>query len=652
MEAYRGMLWAILPLALSANVVSAQSIAPGSTEVREEAAAKALLAGYYRSIPGVVISSFGPPPGNLPDDCTGTSLVECFGGDPECTPPFGRGRIVRHCESEALGRERDVLLSRLDSLSVLDPESDWIAGQRVYLAIKNGNPGRAIQIAETCRASTWWCQALLGFSMHMESEGPGGRHFRSALGAVAPDTPAWDQVRLAGADDRGVRCEWTDLTPLIPDSAFLAAYRATGACGERQTFEERFWWLADPFWSVPGNERFDEHVARNVQARWRDETLRVAPRDSWTDTFHRPVQEVAHTRARHDEIVRLGPWNSWRAVGWSHEMRDPYTNAVRAVYRFSARGLFIGDTIQPFPGGRYYVPRSDRITYERYRVGYLNGGYRFTPDWSRFEDPLHSTAEDWALTWNEGHERMLTSDTWYNLDHQTGVLLRGDSLLVITAGRAPVLFDSLNSVDGALAMGRPTDMHIEVAPAQVDIFGVARGRIMLSRSPWVASLELTGEGWRGRARHGAAPPQIDETGFGVSAPLFIEERTQGVEFSVDDGLIPSSSVGSRDRIGLYLELYGVAEDEPLEIRLTVTPSSVQAGLLQRTLRALRFWKGDEGPLQLSWSEPARLLLPDVAPLQVALDARSLQSGSYRLEVEVQRASGAVAESSTELRIDR
>jgi hypothetical protein len=105
---------------------------------------------------------------------------------------------------------------------------------------------------------------------------------------------------------------------LIADSSFLASYRAVGGCGERQSFEERFWWLSDPFWSVPGNERFDEHLARNVQARLRDEILRVAPQDFWTNMDEEtPGRETAHTRTRHDDLVRLGPWNSWRSVEWS-----------------------------------------------------------------------------------------------------------------------------------------------------------------------------------------------------------------------------------------------------------------------------------------------------------------------------------------------
>jgi hypothetical protein len=117
-------------------------------------------------------------------------------------------------------------------------------------------------------------------------------------------------------------------------------------------------------------------------------------------------------------------------------------------------------------------------------------------------------------------------------------------------------------------------------------------------------------------------------------------------------LLPSNAVGSRDEIGVYLEIYGVTESESLDIGLSLAPVSVQPGFLQRIGRALGLWEGLQGPRRLSWKEPVRLLMPGISTWQLSLDTRSLKPGTYQLAIEVRRTSGAIAISSTELRVER
>src|SRR2546425_10062931 len=38
-------------------------------------------------------------------------------------------------------------------------------------------------------------------------------------------------------------------------------------CDQRGAFEERLWWLAQPLYSLPGNDRRAEHLARATMAR-------------------------------------------------------------------------------------------------------------------------------------------------------------------------------------------------------------------------------------------------------------------------------------------------------------------------------------------------------------------------------------------------
>jgi hypothetical protein len=55
---------------------------------------------------------------------------------------------------------------------------------------------------------------------------------------------------------------WTDLLPLLPVEAGRAWRRANAA--EREALARRMWWLADPLWSEPGNDRWTEHATRWV----------------------------------------------------------------------------------------------------------------------------------------------------------------------------------------------------------------------------------------------------------------------------------------------------------------------------------------------------------------------------------------------------
>jgi hypothetical protein len=247
---------------------------------------------------------------------------------------------------------------------------------------------------------------------------------------------------------------------------------------------------------------------------------------------------------------------------------------------------------------------------------------------------------------------MLIPGEWYNLEHQTGVLVRGDSLLVMAAGRPPVILDALGSVTGALAMGRPSDMHIETVSAEVDVFGVARAHMMVNRGDWVASLELAGAGWHGRARHGALAPTLDRSGFGVSAPLLVEDRAQGGLLSLSGALLPSNSIGSRQRVSLYVEIYGAEESEVFNVRLSVTQGSSRTGLLTRIGRTLGLWGRPDGPVGLSWQVGAQVVEPGVAPFHLSIDTRSMESGTYRLEVEVRRADGTIAVGSMQMGVDR
>jgi hypothetical protein len=388
-------------------------------------------------------------------------------------------------------------------------------------------------------------------------------------------------------------------------------------CGGGHAFEERFWWLADPLWSVEGNERRSEHLVRNIQRRLRDEIL-LRDEDGLPYGW------------QHTEMIAMGPPNSWGG-GWECGGRRS-TRCDNQVLGTSPFGPQIGWALA-------------------YPKPYVNGGYSFAPDLFRFRDPIASTPEDWALTWNEGAERMITRETWYDLDHyQSVVLMREGGPVALAAARLPVIVSSFDSVRSSLALGRPVDLHVEVFPATVERSGVVRARAELGKGEWMMSLEMLGSDWRGRARHGAPAPELRD-GFGLSAPVLVDERFERDSLPLAEAMLPTTTITGRGGVGVYFEVYGAEAGEPL--RFAVSTARVDApSLFGRVARALRLSSGPSSPVTVDWSEPAERTAPERMARNIGVEFGGLENGAYELTVTVLRADGTEARSWRPIRIER
>ncbi|HEY0024360.1 MAG TPA: hypothetical protein VGB24_15695 [Longimicrobium sp.] len=142
---------------------------------------------------------------------------------------------------------RAELIAALDRAAAALPGDGWIAGQRVRYLSEAGQGERAVAAARECRAQPWWCAALEGYALH-------------DAGRFAESEAAF--TRALGGMPAAAREEWTDLLPLLPADAGRAWRRANA--GEREALARRVWWLADPLWSEPGNDRWTEHATRWV----------------------------------------------------------------------------------------------------------------------------------------------------------------------------------------------------------------------------------------------------------------------------------------------------------------------------------------------------------------------------------------------------
>jgi hypothetical protein len=579
------------------NQAQPSDVAAAETEARR------LVEDYYEELlgynctPGVSITrdapqSFNPnslfrPLCDIPDACTGTSLSECMGGESLCSL---NSYLAAHCRVQRAAAGRQVLLEALDRIGLRAPGSDWIVGQRVSLALKNGQQAHARAIADSCAAALWWCQALRGYARHAQAAGSGEAQLDSALAGAPRGTSAWAQPSPEW-EDPGLRCSWTDLSLLLTGQLLLDYTRL--ACDEREELESHFWWLADPMWSTPGNERRSEHLVRHLQVR--------------LDGYVRSRSPNFHAR-----VIPVGWPNSW------------------------------GSSIRPVRADEDPARMTEdlRVQHELF----VNGGYSFAPDESRFADPTSSTAEDWAVEWNEGTERMQARETWHNLEHhQLAILRRDEGLFAVGAARSPVAVSSAGGARGALAMGRAADLRIEVAASDIDPGDVMRASASLDHGDWVASFEMAGEDWIGRARYGAPAPKLMD-GFGLSTPALVDERFEERGMSLVEALLPSTSLSS-PRVGVYFEIYGVTDGEPLQV--SVLAVSAETSMVRRFTNLLRLTS--DVALNVGWSEPATKFDGRMERF-VALDLRALQDGEYNLAVTVQRVDGASATSARSLRV--
>jgi len=147
-------------------------------------------------------------------------------------------------EGRDIVKARAELLRELEHISALIPGDDWIMGQRIRYMLE-AHDTNSVAVARSCRATKWWCSALLGLALHVRG------NFLAADSAYALALDAMPSP---------LRCHWMNLGPLLDDDIRGTYRRMT--CAQRETADARIWWVSDPLYMTPGNERRTEHYSR------------------------------------------------------------------------------------------------------------------------------------------------------------------------------------------------------------------------------------------------------------------------------------------------------------------------------------------------------------------------------------------------------
>lgn len=470
-------------------------------------------------------------------------------------------------EPEGVAGARDSLLAALDAAARRAPADGWIAGQRVRYRIEAGRASEAVAVARTCAAELWWCAALEGAARHAAEDFAGAeRAFERALAAM----PAAERER------------WEDLEPLLEGDA-RALWRGLGP-GGRAAFAARLWWAADPLWSVPGNERRSEHLARRAWDRMQTDAA-----SAYDVSWGRDLSEL---------LVRYG----WPAA-WE---------------------LARGELGRLGGAGRPPVVARDPP-----------GAKRFVPALAAIADPAVAAAADWALDDPSPRASYAPSyaDRFVALEPQVARFRRGSDA-VLVAGWA-LSGDALPPDPGVSAETRaraavfasegPDRPFVEARGAGVPVLvargtGGATGGALSLAVPWrraVVGVEVLLADVAARWRGGVELPAGAADLPAVSDLLLLrspDDLPQTLEAAIPLAR-GSTEAAPEERLGIYWEAYppprGAA---PVTISVSV--------------------RGREGePGALRWRE----VLPadaEVVPRAVALEVPALSPGRYVVEVEM------------------
>lgn len=440
------------------------------------------------------------------------------------------------------------------------PASGYLLGQAVYAMVKYKTPLRAMELVQRCQAAQWWCDALHGYVFGNTGAMDDADPFLERAMAEAPDS-----VSCAYTDATWLMGEWdARLSPFDPPAAWRRA--DSWNCRRRRAVSDTIWWLADPLYSVAGNDRWAAHVVRSLMARFQREIKDQAP---WT------YERVRHDTTRWAATMRRGPWDSFDEFG------AEYTGEEAARYHF--------------------VPNVDLDSLS-------------SPEWD-IEGHLNL----------EGYTP--PGRPFVEIPAQVARFRWGDSIWVAVAatlGDVAVEPDP-DSASWLIFTDGPGSFPLRLKGHVDEDRSVFIGQV--ARRTHVLSLEIHGDS--SIAWHRQALEPLDNGEAGLSDLLLYRPvgSTEPDSLHLAAGLmLGSTTVEGDDDVGVYWETYGVPTDTAkakISFTLTLAPAPGGVGaLLGRLVPG-----GGQERGRVAWVESGT---PGTHRKAVALDLSDVDPGEYTL----------------------
>ncbi len=539
---------------------------------------------------------YGPANGSLPFGAPGLAHPVLLRTDPSVLSP----KLAKRMDYEVVS-----LLRALDAAQKKIPADKWIMGQRVFHRVQHGEHDAALTAARECRTEQWWCVALVGFVSTVQNQ----MHRADSAFSVA-----------LSARDAQSRCKWEDASDLLWDDGDRSWYTRL-SCEAKKGVNETLWWLADPLYSEPGNERRNEHYFREVfRTLFLDSNSELPVRTIGrrVDTMQNPPINVKIV----DELGRFVTIQVFEQRIWNHGALNSVLRSVGVPPYFMVdadRSQWTPDTIPPI------------------LLQYPQPNYHFLPDLAAVRDPMRAAAEHWDLLDPQAVERYHPAfGAFEPLEHQTAYFKRGDSSRMIAA--ANVRGNKLYSANGTKLFAAAlvlTKSQSDIRLFRDSIPGslITFSSIVPSESTLV-SIEgkVSGVGAM-RVRFASGPPPMPSQRVTMSDVLMLQRRADfTLANNLDDATreaLPRTTVSQGSSVALFWEMYGLTQGDSIIFTMSATEKSTST--LTQIGRVLGI-AGRATGAGTTWTEALQTAQP-TEPRAVGLDLSTLQPGRYVLALE-------------------
>ncbi|HVT39119.1 MAG TPA: hypothetical protein VHE78_08735 [Gemmatimonadaceae bacterium] len=474
-------------------------------------------------------------------------------------------------EPQSITERRDRLVALFDSLAKAAPDDRWISGQRVRYLAESEKYGAALRAAHECGVGGWWCDILVGFSLHL-------------LGEYSAADSVYDRAisQMLPRD----QCEWRSIELLLDEDARQQYRRYPCGDPQRTAYENEAWFLARTLYSMRGNDSRTEHYARMTMTL----ILKDAP----------SAYQYGLDDDERELLLRFG-WNR----AWASEGTDRRTGVQQIV------------GMEAVPAYRYIPPAfvlnnpplSDSANW-RLQLPPVIG--RYAPPYALHLKPL----EHQKAMFKRGDSALVV----LAYDSRTMKEMAGlsiDAALVIAAGDKPrAWMKTLHNAppEGVLVATAPWGpllMSAEVTAR--DKHAVARARYGV-QPPYAIGTRVTLSDLLFYKPYGAFPQSVEE-----AAPhAHSTERLR-----------------SDAKLGVYWEAYGTdPSGETMKVSLTVEQEVEEAGFLRRQAKALKLIR-KATPVSISVTDiSARDAKVSPRALELDISTLTKGSYIVQLEIEV------------------
>jgi len=432
----------------------------------------------------------------------------------------------------------------------------FVVGFATFVLTNAGRQLEAFKVATDCQAADWWCALLRGYVLRAVGRLPAAeQEFRRGL-AAAPDS---------------VACTFVDASWVV-ESDMRARLRRL-PCARRMAVSDSIWWLADPSYATPGNERWTEQVARMLYRQF----------DMVQDSLRYPGDRSSWSAWAATAILPRGPLDSWRNLAAPDQVRLQYWTSRKAAH------------------------------------------YHFVPD-LQGDDLSHPI---WHLDGTMRQEGYTPPTVpFYEIPAQVARFRQGDSMMVAVAGTlagTPMARAAAPSAHLILS-DAPDSFPLKLASAFLSGRAVFMGQAAAKR--WITSFEALSADGIGRHRLMLEPLQV--RGPGVSDVLLYSPAGPELPDSLRMAagmMLGDTTVAKGDQLGIYWETYGASKGTPVTVELEVKPEG--GGLLSQ-IKNLVPGLGPSSSSRPSWTATSP---GPVFRRAVVLDVSDVDSGTYTLVVK-------------------